>query len=69
MRRRFRNEELTGKMHLKTGRLNGVFAMAGYMHSRAGERYVVVAIQNDPLAHRGPAEEAHSELLRWAYEQ
>lgn len=69
MRRRFRNEELTGQMHLKTGRLNGVFAMAGYLRSRSGDRYVVVAIQNDPLAHRGPAEEAHSELLRWAYEQ
>jgi len=69
MRRRFRDEDATGQMHLKTGRLNGVFAMAGYVHARSGRDYAVVAIQNHPLAHRGPAEEAHSELLRWVFEQ
>ena len=69
LRRRFRNEALTGQMHLKTGRLNGVFAMAGFVHSRSGREFVVVAIQNDPNAHRGPGEEAHSELLRWVYSQ
>ena len=67
LRRRFRNEELTGQMHLKTGRLNGVFAMAGYVRSRTGREYVVVAIQNAPDAHRGPGEEAHVALLRWVY--
>ncbi len=67
LRRRFRNEELTGQMHLKTGRLNGVFAMAGYVRGRAGREYVVVAIQNARDAHRGPGEEAHVALLRWVY--
>jgi D-alanyl-D-alanine carboxypeptidase/D-alanyl-D-alanine-endopeptidase (penicillin-binding protein 4) len=69
MRRRFRNDTLTGRMHLKTGRLNGVFAMAGYVRSESGGEYVVVAMQNHPDAHRGPGEEAHSELLRWVYRQ
>ena len=69
MRRRFRNDELTGQMHIKTGRLNGVFAMAGYLRSKSGREFVVVAIQNDSLAHRGPGEEAHTELLRWTYQQ
>jgi D-alanyl-D-alanine carboxypeptidase/D-alanyl-D-alanine-endopeptidase (penicillin-binding protein 4) len=67
MRRRFRNDRLTGRMHIKTGRLNGVFAMAGYVHSGSGREYVVVAVQNHPDAHRGPGEEAHTELLRWVY--
>lgn len=69
LRRRFRNDELTGRMHLKTGRLNGVFAMAGYVRSASGQEYVVVAMQNHPDAHRGPGEEAHSSLLRWVYDQ
>lgn len=69
MRRRFRNDTLTGRMHMKTGRLNGVFAMAGYVRSESGNEYVVVAMQNHPDAHRGPGEEAHSALLRWVYSQ
>jgi D-alanyl-D-alanine carboxypeptidase/D-alanyl-D-alanine-endopeptidase (penicillin-binding protein 4) len=69
MRRRFRNEELTGRMHLKTGRLKDVYAMAGYVRSQSGKDYVVVAFQNADKADRGPGEEAHSALLRWVYLQ
>ncbi len=67
LRKRFRNQAVTGKMHIKTGRLNGVFAMAGYVLSRSGDEYIVVAVQNFADAHRGPGEEAHSELLRWVH--
>lgn len=69
MRRRFRDDQLTGRMHIKTGRLNGVFAMAGYLRAASGRDYVVVAMQNHPDAHRGPGEEAHTTLLRWVYAQ
>lgn len=69
MRRRFREEDLAGHMHLKTGRLDNVFSMAGYVRSRSGDDYVVVAIQNGINAHRGPGEEAESALLRWVHEQ
>lgn len=69
MRRRFREESLAGHMHLKTGRLDDVFSMVGYVRSRSGDDYVVVAIQNGVDAHRGPGEEAQSALLRWVYEQ
>ncbi len=67
MRRRFRNSDLTGRLRIKTGRLDGVFAMAGYVMSRDGSRYAVAAMQNHPDAHRGPGEEALSALLRWIY--
>lgn len=69
LRRRFRNEGLTGRMHLKTGRLEGVFALAGYLRSKSDDDYVVVAIQNFEDAHRGPGEEIQSALLRWVYLQ
>ena len=69
LRRRFRNEGLTGRMHLKTGRLEGVFALAGYLRSKSDNEYVVVAIQNYENANRGPGEEIQSALLRWVYLQ
>lgn len=69
MRRRFREAELAGRMHIKTGRLDDVFAMAGFVRSRSGREFVVVAIQNDDDAHRGPGEEAQSALLKWVYQQ
>lgn len=69
MRRRFREESLAGRMHLKTGRLDDVFSMVGFVRSRSGHDYVVVAIQNGTDAHRGPGEEAQSALLRWVHEQ
>ena len=69
MRRRFRTAELAGRMHIKTGRLDDVFAMAGFVRSRSGREYVVVAIQNDTDAHRGQGEEAQSALLKWVYQQ
>jgi D-alanyl-D-alanine carboxypeptidase/D-alanyl-D-alanine-endopeptidase (penicillin-binding protein 4) len=69
LRRRFRDAELAGRMHIKTGRLDDVFAMAGFVRSRSGREFVVVAIQNETGAHRGPGEEAQGELLRWVYRQ
>ena len=69
LRKRFLDEGLTGRMHLKTGRLSGVFAMAGYIRAKSGRQYAVVAIQNHPDAHRGPGEDVQSEFLRWVYRQ
>jgi D-alanyl-D-alanine carboxypeptidase/D-alanyl-D-alanine-endopeptidase (penicillin-binding protein 4) len=67
--RRFRNDPLTGKAHIKTGRLDDVAAIAGYLQSRSGNRYAVVALQNHTNVHRGPGEEVQAALLRWLYEQ
>ncbi|MEE4186604.1 MAG: D-alanyl-D-alanine carboxypeptidase/D-alanyl-D-alanine-endopeptidase [Gammaproteobacteria bacterium] len=69
LRKRFRGDATTGRMHLKTGRLQDVFATAGYVHARSGRDYVVVILQNYPDADRGPGEEAQAALLRWVYEQ
>lgn len=64
-RKRFRNEEMAGHMHLKTGTLNGVRAIAGYVDSRSGRRFVVVMIQNAA----GWGDDAQDALLRWTYRQ
>ncbi len=67
--RRFRDDPLTGTAHIKTGRLDHVTAIAGYLQSRSGGRYTIVALQNHTDVHRGPGEEVQAALLRWLYEQ
>ncbi len=69
MRRRFDGSRLEGKAHLKTGSLDHVTAIAGYLQSKSGRRFAVVALQNYEDVHRGPGEEVQEALLRWLYEQ
>jgi D-alanyl-D-alanine carboxypeptidase/D-alanyl-D-alanine-endopeptidase (penicillin-binding protein 4) len=69
LRRKFDDAELTGQAHLKTGSLDHVSAIAGYLQSRSGRRFVVVMLHNHDDVHRGPGEEAQFALLRWLYEQ
>jgi D-alanyl-D-alanine carboxypeptidase/D-alanyl-D-alanine-endopeptidase (penicillin-binding protein 4) len=68
-RRRFVNDSLAGQMHLKTGTLNGVTSIAGYVRSQSGAEYVVVAIANQPKATWGGGQEAQNALLRWVGRQ
>jgi len=67
--RRFGDSELVGKAHLKTGSLDHVTAIAGYLQTRSGRRLAVIALQNHEDVHRGPGEEVQEALLRWLYEQ
>ena len=67
--RRFRGSELVGKAHMKTGSLDHVTAIAGYLQARSGRRFSVVVLHNHEDVHRGPGEEVQEALLRWLYEQ
>ena len=67
--RRFRKSRLVGKAHLKTGSLDHVAAIAGYLQARSGRRYAVVVMQNFNDIHRGPGDEVQEALLRWLYER
>lgn len=67
--RRFLDSELVGKAHLKTGSLDHVTAIAGYVQARSGRRFTIVVMQNYKDIHRGPGEEVQEALLRWLYEQ
>jgi serine-type D-Ala-D-Ala carboxypeptidase/endopeptidase (penicillin-binding protein 4) len=68
LRNRFRGE-MAGRMHLKTGRLEEVSAIAGIVTSKSGRRHVVVVILNEPNAHRGPGEAVQEALLRWVLDR
>jgi D-alanyl-D-alanine carboxypeptidase/D-alanyl-D-alanine-endopeptidase (penicillin-binding protein 4) len=66
MRRRVKNEGVSGQAHVKTGLLSDVRSMAGYVLDRSGKRVVVVMIVNHANAHQ--AQPAMDALLRWVYE-
>ena len=69
LRRRFDDAQLTGQAHLKTGSLDHVSAIAGYLQSHSGRRFAVVMLHNYDGVHRGPGEEAQFALLRWLHGQ
>jgi len=69
LRYRMRDGPLQGSAHLKTGSLDHVAGIAGYLQARSGRRFAVVLLQNYPDIHRGYGEETQETLLRWLYEQ
>lgn len=66
MRKRLRTEDVSGHAHIKTGSLDGVRAIAGYVLTASGRRYAIACIINDPNA--GGARAVHDALLQWLYE-
>jgi D-alanyl-D-alanine carboxypeptidase/D-alanyl-D-alanine-endopeptidase (penicillin-binding protein 4) len=65
--RRFQNGTVGGQALLKTGSLEGVRALAGYVIESSGRRFTVVAIVNDRNAARaGPALDY---LVQWVFQR
>ena len=62
-RRRVANSPSAGAAHIKTGTLDGVRSLAGYVLGASGRRYVVVLMINHPNA--GAARDTQDALLEW----
>ncbi|MDB5763650.1 MAG: dacB [Herminiimonas sp.] len=67
MRQRLKTRSVAGNAHIKTGSLNDVRAIAGYVQAASGKHYAVVCIINHRNAPAG--QEAHDALLQWVYER
>jgi D-alanyl-D-alanine carboxypeptidase/D-alanyl-D-alanine-endopeptidase (penicillin-binding protein 4) len=52
VRKRFANDDVADQALLKTGSLEGVRALAGYVLGHGGKRYIVVCFVNHPNAAR-----------------
>lgn len=65
LRNRLTRAHAAGNAYLKTGTLQDVRALAGYVDALNGDRYVVVAYINHPNA--SAAQEAHDALMQWVY--
>ena len=64
-RKRFQHPSQVGVMHLKTGSLEDVSAIAGYIHKNDGKTYVVFSIINSPNVNEGIGKKFESVLLDW----
>jgi len=67
LQKRLRASEVGGRGHFKTGSLDGVRAIAGYLLDARGRRWVVVCMVNHPQAAASRA--AQDALLEWVYRQ
>jgi D-alanyl-D-alanine carboxypeptidase/D-alanyl-D-alanine-endopeptidase (penicillin-binding protein 4) len=54
-----------GAVRLKTGHLDGVSAVAGYVTAGSGKTYVLVSMVNHPRADFGAGEPVHASLTAW----
>ncbi len=64
---RMQDSAATGQAHLKTGTLDGVKALAGYVRSKSGKQWVIAFIINDANASAGQA--AQDALIAWLQER
>lgn len=64
-RRRLTDSPAHGHAHIKTGTINGVRAMAGYVLDRNGRRHAVVMMVNDAKAPL--SESAQDALIEWVW--
>jgi D-alanyl-D-alanine carboxypeptidase/D-alanyl-D-alanine-endopeptidase (penicillin-binding protein 4) len=69
LRRRFRSPEMQGRLRMKTGSLEGVSALAGYVKAASGRTYVAVIILNHDSADDGAGAAAQSALVKWVFAQ
>jgi D-alanyl-D-alanine carboxypeptidase/D-alanyl-D-alanine-endopeptidase (penicillin-binding protein 4) len=63
VKKRFKDSEIAGYAHLKTGTLDGVKSMAGYVQAHSGKQWIVVFIVNHSNA--ALAQPAQDALIEW----
>lgn len=65
--KRMKDSPVQGRAHLKTGTIEGVFAISGYILGKNGKRYVMVfMINHAKAAQTKPAQDA---LIDWVFQQ
>ena len=65
-RKKYNGNGVAGQAHLKTGSLEGVRGIAGYLLDKKGQRHLVVFMVNHPKA--GEAQPAFDALLEWLWQ-
>jgi D-alanyl-D-alanine carboxypeptidase/D-alanyl-D-alanine-endopeptidase (penicillin-binding protein 4) len=69
LRKRFESAAMRGRLRLKTGSIDNVAGLAGFVNSASGKSYVVVALVNHPGAQNGSGIELASDVLQWVFGQ
>jgi serine-type D-Ala-D-Ala carboxypeptidase/endopeptidase (penicillin-binding protein 4) len=66
MRYRLVSDAVAGNAWIKTGSLDGVRSIAGYVNAASGKRYAIAMMVNSPKA--GASRAAQDMLLRWVHQ-
>jgi len=69
MRRRLKDSPAAARARIKTGSLNGVIAIAGYVQDANNQPVVVVAMLNDPRVAGGAGRAVLDALIDWVARQ
>jgi D-alanyl-D-alanine carboxypeptidase/D-alanyl-D-alanine-endopeptidase (penicillin-binding protein 4) len=67
IQQRMKDSQSNGRAHLKTGSINGVSAIAGYVLDANSHRHVLVMLVNDAKA--GASKAAQDALIEWVHQQ
>ncbi|MGB1882824.1 MAG: D-alanyl-D-alanine carboxypeptidase/D-alanyl-D-alanine endopeptidase [Gammaproteobacteria bacterium] len=65
LRKRFRRGKGRGRMHLKTGSLQNVSSIAGYVHSESGKTFAVTVLINGRNVNYGSGRDIQDAVLNW----
>lgn len=69
LRNRFQAAGMRGRIRMKTGHLEDVASLAGFVSAASGKTYVVAIIVNHPGAQYGSGDELQAAILRWVFGQ
>jgi len=69
LKRRFRSPQLQGRLRMKTGNLDDVSALAGYVNAASGRTYIAVIMLNHQGVEHGPGEAVQAALIEWLFAQ
>jgi serine-type D-Ala-D-Ala carboxypeptidase/endopeptidase (penicillin-binding protein 4) len=69
LKRRFRTPEMQGRLRMKTGSLEDVAALAGFVNAASGRTFVTVIVLNHPTASQGAGEAIQTALVEWVFGQ
>ena len=67
IKKRLKDSDAAGYAHFKTGTLEGVKSLAGYVKARSGKQWIVVFVINHPRAAAG--QDAQDALIEWLQRQ
>ena len=69
LKRRFRSPQLQGRLRMKTGNLDDVSALAGYVNAASGRTFIAVIMLNHPGVEHGSGEAVQAALVEWLFAQ
>ncbi len=69
LRNRFNAAGMRGRIRMKTGHMDDVSSLAGYVNAVSGNTYIVSIVVNHPGAEFGTGDDVQAAMLKWVFAQ